>query len=88
MELEAFDIALADGHQLRVGLTVRLNATATEGSTATIREGLVEIFSGRKLTEITTEETRADLEEQLLAHLNELLDGRVLDVQYTEFVAH
>ena len=88
VELEAFDIALADGHQLRVGLTVRLNATATEGSTATIREGLVEIFSGRKLTEITTEETRADLEEQLLAHLNELLDGRVLDVQYTEFVAH
>ncbi len=86
IDVEAISVNLADNHYLRVGFTMQMSADATKVSTAAAKDTVIELFSGQKIASINDEDTRKELKEQLLARLNELFDGHVLDIYYTDFV--
>lgn len=87
VETEAISINLADGHYLRLGLGLQLNASVdADVSTAQALDAAIELFSGRPVAEVTSAEGRAALKDELMRTLWEVYDGAVLDVYLTDFV--
>ncbi|MFT0847542.1 flagellar basal body-associated FliL family protein [Actinomycetaceae bacterium L2_0104] len=86
VDIEAISVNLADNHYLRVGFTMQMSADATEVATAPAKDAAIELFSGHRLADINDEATRKELKEQLLNRLNELFEGHVIDIYYTDFV--
>ena len=86
VDIEAISVNLADNHYLRIGFTMQMSADATEVATAPAKDAAIELFSGHKLADVNDEATRKELKEELLKRLNELFDGHVIDLYYTDFV--
>ncbi len=84
--VEAISVNLSDGHYLRVGFEMQMSATAESVATAPAKDAAIELFSGRSMEDVNSETGRKELKEQLLATLNELFDGQVLGLSYTDYV--
>jgi len=89
--LDHVQINLAEGHYLRLGLSLQLTADAGgeghgefDGSQAL--DAAIDVFSGRSVAEVAKEGQRAKLKKELMHLLEERYHGDVMDVYFTEFV--
>lgn len=89
--LDHVQINLAEGHYLRLGLSLQLTADAGgeghgefDGSQAL--DAAIDVFSGRSVAEVAKEGQRAKLKQELVHLLEERYHGDVMDVYFTEFV--
>ena len=85
LPMDATQINLADGHYLRLGMALQLTTGAEEADGSKALDAAMELFSGRRLEQI--EGHRRDvLKAKLVKELEELYEGDVMDVYFTEFV--
>lgn len=83
--LDSTQINLADHHYLRLGMALQLTTTAHEADGSKALDAAIELFSGKRMDQIEGHK-RAALKEKLLKELEELYEGGVMDVYFTEFV--
>ncbi|HET7327445.1 MAG TPA: flagellar basal body-associated FliL family protein [Nocardioidaceae bacterium] len=87
LTLEPIQLNLAAGHYLKVGIALQGVAEAEEeldGSKAL--DATIDLFSGKRMEDITQPVQRDKLKQALLRELTERYHGEVLDVYFTEFV--
>ncbi|MBZ5737822.1 flagellar basal body-associated FliL family protein [Nocardioides mangrovi] len=86
LTLDSTQINLSGEHYLRLGLALQLTTTAGEevdGSKAL--DAAIELFSGRTLEQVEGH-SREKLKDKLEKELEELYEGEVMGVYFTEFV--
>ncbi|SEJ56032.1 flagellar basal body-associated FliL family protein [Demequina mangrovi] len=85
--VESVSLNLEGGHYLRIGLGLQLGADAHgEVDEAKALDAAIALFSGLNQDELMEEAVRAHLKEELAHELEELYEGEVLGVYYTDFV--
>lgn len=89
--LDHVQINLAEGHYLRLGLSLQLTTEASgehageiDGSQAL--DAAIDVFSGRSVAEVAKDGQRDKLKEELAKLCEERYHGEVMDVYFTEFV--
>ncbi|WP_028643272.1 flagellar basal body-associated FliL family protein [Nocardioides sp. URHA0020] len=86
--LDSTQVNLAGGHYLRLGLALQLTTDAVaddvDGSKAL--DAAIDMFSGRKMANLSQPARRDELKEKLADKLKESYEGEVMDVYFTEFV--
>jgi len=83
--MDSTQINLADEHYLRLGLALQLTTTAHEADGSKALDAAIELFSGKKLSQVEGHKREA-LKEKLVEELKHLYHGEVMDVYFTEFV--
>jgi flagellar FliL protein len=83
--MDSTQINLADDHYLRLGMALQLTTTAHEADGSKALDAAIELFSGKKLTQIEGHRRDA-LKKKLVEELKHLYEGEVMDVYFTEFV--
>ena len=89
LAIEPVSLNLADGHYLRLGLSLQLTkeaGTAEVPDTAEALDLAIALFSGHSIAEVTDPATRASLKAQLVDELAKAYDGKVMDVYLTNYV--
>lgn len=89
--LDHVQINLAEGHYLRLGLSLQLTSAvdAEEGGSfdgSKALDAAIEIFSGRTVEDLAKGAHRDKLKKELAAELEHRYEGEVMDVYFTEFV--
>lgn len=87
--VEPISLNLADGHYLRLGLGLQLTVDAGgHGPVDTARalDHAIDLFSGRKVSEVSSTEGRDALKAELLTRLEEAYHGEVMDLYFTDYV--
>ena len=86
--IEPVSLNLADGHYLRLGLSLQLTKDAGEETpdTADALDHAIALFSGHTVAEVSDPATRDALKAQLLTELDEAYEGKVMDVYLTNYV--
>jgi len=85
--LDSLQINLADGHYLRVGIALELTKEAGEEvETPQALNAEIDVFSGLTMAQVMAKGARDKLKDQLLVHLKDEYDGKVMGVYFTEFV--
>ena len=79
-------VNLEGGHYLRIGIALQLIDKVTEADGSKALDATIEIFSGRSITDLNDPKERQHLQEELAKQLDDLYDGEVMDVYFTEFV--
>ena len=85
--LEAVTMNLAEGHFLKLKLSLQATAKAAEapdGSKA--MDIAIEQFSNRTVAELSSNAAREQAKAELRKRVNEAYEGDVMDVYFTEFV--
>jgi flagellar FliL protein len=85
--LDAITVNLADGHFLKLKLSLQATTDATEdpdGSKAL--DIAISEFSNRPLAELSSNAARDKAKSELREKINKAYDGHVMDVYFTEFV--
>lgn len=88
LAIEPVSLNLADGHYLRLGLSLQLTKDAGEETpdTADALDHAIALFSGHTVAEISDPATREALKAQLVTELDEAYEGKVMDVYLTNYV--
>ncbi|WP_062305275.1 flagellar basal body-associated FliL family protein [Demequina subtropica] len=85
--LEPISLNLSGGHYLRIGLGLQLPADAHgEVDSAKALDAAIGLFSGRSQTDLADAAVREELKAELAHTLEELYEGEVVGVYYTDFV--
>lgn len=87
VKLEAIQVNLAGGRYLRVGLalqTIEGHETKLDGSRAL--DTAIELFTGEDMNKLVQAGYRNKLKAELLHELDEVYEGEVMDVYFTDFV--
>ncbi len=85
--LDSISVNLAGGHYLRIGLGLQLAADGHgDVDAAKALDAAIALFSGRDQVELMDNAVREELKAELAHALEELYEGEVLDVYYTDFV--
>lgn len=84
--LDPIQLNLEGGHYLRVGLALQLTTTAHELDGSKALDAVIELFSGRRVEEVTKPAGRNKLKKELTHQLEESYHGDVMGVYFTEFV--
>lgn len=84
--LEPISVNLADGHYLRLGLSLQLieGAEVKDGSKAL--DLAIKIFTQQKVEELLDAKHREEAREKLTKELEEAYPEKVMGVYFTEFV--
>ncbi|MGC9669198.1 flagellar basal body-associated FliL family protein [Planosporangium sp. 12N6] len=85
--LDAITLNLADGHFLKLKLSLQATMDATEepdGSKAL--DIAISEFSNRPLAELASNAARDKVKAELRKKINEAYEGHVMDIYFTEFV--
>jgi len=85
--LEAITVNLAEGHYLKVKLSLQATAEVKEeldGSKAL--DLAVDLFSNRSAAELSSNEERNRMKKELKEKVGEAYEGEVMDVYFTLFV--
>lgn len=85
--LDAITLNLADGHFLKLKLSLQATTTATEdpdGSKAL--DIAISEFSNRPVAELSSNAARDKAKSELRKKINDAYEGHVMDVYFTEFV--
>lgn len=85
--VESMNINLTDGHYLRLGFAVQLTDQAEEIAPARIVDAALGLYSGQKYEEVLDPAVRESLKAQLANTLDEMYEGQVMDVYFTDYVA-
>jgi flagellar FliL protein len=97
--VEAMTVNLADGHYLRVAVSLQLTDQYTDVAEGEhgeehlahhdetrVRDALIAHLGGRAVGELSTAEGRDAARHELHEVTNELLDGNVMEIYFTELV--
>lgn len=84
--LDPIQVNLAADHYLSIGIALQLTEEAYEVDGSKALDATIELFSGRPLAEVTDEEKRYGLKKKLSKEVEELYEGKVMKVYFTEFV--
>lgn len=95
--LAPLSLNLADGHYMRIGLSVGLvavedkdgneiDAVLEPALAAELTDSLITHISGRPVADFATAEDRDVLRDELLESFHQLSSGSVVEVYFTEFV--
>lgn len=84
--LEPVQINLAEAHYLRIGVALQLVEGAEELDGSKALDAVIELFSGRRVEEVTRPAGRTKLKKELTHQLEESYHGDVMGVYFTEFV--
>lgn len=96
--VEPMTVNLAGGRYLRLGVSIQLSdayedaVEGEEGETfphhdaSRVQDLLISTLGGRDGGGLSTADGRDEVKEELRAHLNEVFDGAVMEVYFTEFV--
>jgi flagellar FliL protein len=87
VKLDAIQVNLAAGHYLRIGIALQASKDAgaeVDGSKAL--DATIDLFSGRPVEELSRKGSRTDLKRQLEQRLDEVYEGEVIGVYFTDFV--
>ncbi|UQU62039.1 DUF4190 domain-containing protein [Couchioplanes caeruleus] len=80
-------INLADGHYLKLGMALQLDAGRTGPIDTSAAAGLaVDLYTGRSIGELATEQGRAAVKRQHADRTRAAYPGVVIDIYYTTFV--
>lgn len=80
-------VNLARGHFLRIGFALQLSAEVEEVDLSEARDAVIDLYSGKEMSEVNSPEGRKVLKEALLVNLKERYGETViLDVFLTEYV--
>ncbi len=86
--LDAQTINLADGHYLRLKMTLQMTADAStdalDGSQAL--ELAIDQYSGMPMAQLFSNGFREQTKAELLAKVEKAYDGRIMDIYFTTFV--
>lgn len=86
--LDAITINLAEGHYLKVKLSLQATAEAGEeeidGSKAL--DTAIAYFSNRKIAELSSTAGRENAKHALVERIGEAYEGHIMDIYFTEFV--
>lgn len=89
VQMEAMTVTLAEGHFLKVQIAIQLvEGKAAPETFETIRAAqlIIDTFSNREVSALTTNAARKDLTSQLLKGLQKAYPEEVFDVFLTQFV--
>ncbi|UMG92968.1 flagellar basal body-associated FliL family protein [Nocardioides sp. TF02-7] len=84
--LDPVQINLAEGHYLRLGISLQLTAEAHEVDGSLALDAAIQVFSGRTAAELANSNRREALRSRLVERLDGGYDGDVMGVYFTEFV--
>lgn len=85
--VEPISLNLAGGHYLRIGIGLQLTAEVEEEvDAAQALDTVIELFSGRTVDEVTSVEGRGTLKTELATRLDDVYDGEVMGVYFTDYV--
>lgn len=87
LKLDAIQVNLAGGHYLRIGIALQASKDAGEeldGSKAL--DATIDLFSGQDMDRLANGRYRNRLKSHLEEDLDELYDGEVIGVYFTDFV--
>jgi flagellar protein FliL len=91
--IDAININLADGHFLRIGVGAQLTKEVTvkpeawaETEGTKVRDAIIEVFSGRDMTELSTAEGRKAAVHELTELAMERTEKQVMGIYLSEFV--
>ena len=85
--VQAFSLNLAEERYLRLGLGLQLSEEVVEDiDTSKAVDRALTLFSGRSLDEVSSTEGRTALKTELTRQLQEVYEGEVLDVYFTDYV--
>ncbi|MCG2798899.1 MAG: flagellar basal body-associated FliL family protein [Cellulomonas sp.] len=87
--IDPISVNLAEGHYLRIGLALQLTDEVPEeeepdGSKAL--DAAITLFSGHTVAEVSDPATRESMRAELETTLEEIYDGEVMGVYFTNFV--
>jgi flagellar FliL protein len=88
LAIDPVSLNLAEGHYLRLGLSLQLTKDAGEETpdTADALDHAIALFSGHTVAEVSDPATREALKAQLVTELDEAYEGKVMDVYLTNYV--
>lgn len=86
VKLDPIQINLAAEHYLRVGVALQLTAGASEAEGSKALDATINLFSGLPMAQVNDPKKREVLKKQLVTELEELYEGDVMGVYFTEFV--
>jgi len=88
LTIEPVSLNLAEGHYLRLGLALQLTKDAGEETpdTAAALDHAIALFSGHTIAEVSDPATRDALKAELVGQLDEVYEGKVMDVYLTNYV--
>lgn len=84
--LDPIQLNLSAANYLSIGIALQLTEEAYEVDGSKALDATIELFSGRPLTEVTDEKKRYALKKKLTKEIEELYEGKVMKVYFTEFV--
>ncbi|RLV49384.1 flagellar basal body-associated protein FliL [Nocardioides mangrovicus] len=84
--LDSIQVNLAGDHYLRVGIALQLTAGTKEADGSKALDATINEFSGLTVAEVTDPAKRRALKKELAHRLEELYEGEVMGVYFTEFV--
>jgi flagellar FliL protein len=87
MTLEAIQVNLAGNHYLRIGIALQATDEVKEeldGSKAL--DATIELFTGQRMEDLARKPYREQLKRKLEHHLDEVYEGEVMGVYFTDFV--
>lgn len=84
--LDPIQVNLADGHYLRIGVALQLEAEAHEIDGSKALDAVIELFSGVDMAELSKKDHREEFKHELNKELEHAYHGDVLEVYFTEFV--
>jgi flagellar FliL protein len=98
LAVEPMTINLADGRYLRLGVSFQMTDAyedAVEGEegeafahhhASQVQDLLIATLGGHEVAALAGAEGRAEVKEELLHQVDEILDGNVMEIYFTEFV--
>ncbi len=84
--LEAIQINLAGGHYLRLGIALQATEGAEEIEGSKALDAAIELFSGQKVSRVSSPQGRRNLKDELSAQVRLLYEDDVMEVYFTDFV--
>jgi len=84
--MEPIQINLADGHYLRLGITLQMTSDAKESDGSKALDSAIGVFSGVPQDRLLSAKARDRLKDELLQRLDKRYDGTVMDIYFTDFV--
>lgn len=86
VQLDSIQINLAAAHYLRLGIALQLTDKANDVDGSKALDAAISLFSGQNMADVNQAKHRDQLKADLEATLDELYDGKVMGVYFTEYV--
>ena len=84
--LDSVQVNLAGGHYLKIGVALQAVEGVEEVDGSKALDATIELFTGTSMDDLANPRQREKLKTELEHQLDELYDGEVMGVYFTDFV--